>query len=94
MSDEIKERRKKSYKMIVNSQPSTLMNVMIESVNNHFELNGNNEPFDLFYTGSYGDTNKEFLKRFMDEVCVHLDDRKGDTHVYHPIQMKVYREEN
>ena len=52
---------------------NTLINVMIEIVLQHYEKNDAN--FELGNLKTYEDTNFEYLKEFMDELCRHLGDR-------------------
>eukprot|EP01051_Picozoa_sp_SAG22_P007409 SAG22_NODE_521_length_9507_cov_62.835991_5_plen_81_part_00 len=51
----------------MSDKENTLMNVMIEVVERHFETTL--ESFELCGVGNYADTDQKYLKEFMDQVC-------------------------
>eukprot|EP01050_Picozoa_sp_SAG11_P026196 SAG11_NODE_6184_length_1369_cov_5.533858_2_plen_77_part_00 len=69
----------------------TLMNVMIQIVEEHFEKDC--APFDISHAGNYGDSDFVFLKSFMDQLCIHLGDNGESIFKYDSEKMEIVREE-
>eukprot|EP01050_Picozoa_sp_SAG11_P009872 SAG11_NODE_961_length_6379_cov_141.081529_1_plen_77_part_00 len=69
----------------------TLMNVMIQIVEEHFEKDC--ASFDISHAGDYQDTDFVFLKKFMDQLCIHLGDNCESNFKYDSEKMEIVREE-